>query len=225
VLGSKRFVENLELNDQKMGTYISAGHTHLLHRVLWESGFDKEIIYLNAQIHAGSGVSSLAGVWPYLDHPSFRKLNLVDMDHAPQLNNTMALSTTETGTRIGSPGPLSILSNVTELRLVGCKGDSSCVADTETFSILVNSRFPHLVRLQLIGYVVTGQQLIAFLGSVNSTVKDVSLNNIHLTTSSWKRVLPELHTFRRLRGLIKVQALSETIRYASGRFEKVVVIE
>ncbi|KAI4664592.1 uncharacterized protein J4E79_002889 [Alternaria viburni] len=79
--------------NREIGTYISAGHMRLLHRILSDTGFNKEIIHLNMRNLTGTERLSLPGLWPYLDHPSFQKLNFVDVDHAHPMDNIRAPST------------------------------------------------------------------------------------------------------------------------------------
>lgn len=212
------------MHNRDVGTYISAGHMRLLHRILSNTGFDKEIIHQYVRNFTGTERLSLPGVWPYLDHPSFQKLNFVNVDHAHPVDNNRALSTMRLDAKYKRLNSRPVCWSITKLRLVGCNTDSSCAVDYQTFSLLAKSRFLHLIRLELIGYAVTSEQLIPFLRSVNSTTRDVFLTSIHLTSDSWNSVLREIRAFRRLRET-KFKTLSEMIQqYWNGRFAKLAVI-
>lgn len=67
------------MDNHEIGTYIPAVHTRLLPCILLGTGFDKCVAHLNVRNLADSGEWSLPGIWTYLHHGNFRRLNMSEL--------------------------------------------------------------------------------------------------------------------------------------------------
>ena len=237
VLGSRHFVKDMGFNyastflaheyfrkcvgNSEIGTYILLEYIPLLHHVLSNTGFDKRIVHLNMRNLPHTWGWSVPKVWAYLDHTSILKLNIFDIHHTPPPEITMTPSTMSLDPQLREL-ILATTMSISHLRLGGCQSAYICADDTETLSLLANTEFPGLRRVELIDYAITSEQLIAFLQRLGPTVLFVYFTRMHLTYGSWVSVL------RKIRGIGGVRrfegkTLSEMVKRADGSFEKLEV--